>query len=357
MNQPPLNPTPASQTGADRNAGPQSAPNPFLAGAPPAGRGALKWAVPSAFLGAASVLGLYYLAFTPLAVPAAEPAVIPPPRLIPEATDNPGPPPGAGPAAPLAKAKDKPGPVLPPMTGNERTSAAPQTTAEPETGQASAPAPPPDAGAPVPAPEAAPFKIGRHKGEAVIGQLLRQAHQAYHAAEYARAGRLYRQVLQREADHRAARLGLGAIALLENDPARAYPHYARLLSLNPDDALALGGLLALPGAGGLDEGALARIPATAAEAPLLHFALGGAHARAGRWAEAERAFREARRLDALQPDYAFNLAVSLDRQGRHKAALGYYREAVTLARNNKAHFDPAALQRRIATLTEFGAGP
>lgn len=357
MNQPPLNPAPASQTGADRNAGPQSASNPFLAGAPPAGRGALKWAVPSAFLGAASVLGLYYLAFTPLAVPAAEPAVIPPPRLIPEATDNPGPPPGAGPAAPLAKAKDKPGPVMPPMTGNERTSAAPQTTAEPETGQASAPAPPPDAGAPVPAPEAAPFKIGRHKGEAVIGQLLREAHQAYHAAEYARAGRLYRQVLQREADHRAARLGLGAIALLENDPARAYPHYARLLSLNPDDALALGGLLALPGAGGLDEGALARIPATAAEAPLLHFALGGAHARAGRWAEAERAFREARRLDALQPDYAFNLAVSLDRQGRHKAALDYYREAVTLARNNKAHFDPAALQRRIATLAEFGAGP
>ena len=115
--------------------------------------------------------------------------------------------------------------------------------------------------------------------------------------------------------------------------------------------------MALPGAGGLAEGALAGIPATLAEAPLLHFALGGAHARAGRWAEAERAFREARRLDASRPDYAFNLAVSLDRQGRHKAALDYYREAATLARNNKAHFDPAALQRRIATLAEFGAGP
>ena len=351
MNQRPLNPAEPGQTGADKDAGPQPAPNPFLAGAPPAGRGALKWAVPSAFLGAVSVLGLYYLAFTPLAVPAAEPAAIAPPRLIPEATDNPGP------AAPLMEAKDKPGPVLPPMTGHERRSAAPQTAAEPETGQESAPAPAPRADAPVPAPRAAPFKIGRHKGEAVIGQLLRQAHKAYHAAEYARAGRLYRQVLQREADHRAARLGLGAIALLENDPARAYPHYARLLSLNPDDSLALGGLLALPGAVGLAEGALAGIPATLAEAPLLHFALGGAHARAGRWAEAERAFREARRLDESHPDYAFNLAVSLDRQGRHEAALGYYREAVALARDQQAHFDPAALQRRIATLAEFGAGP
>ena len=352
MNPPPLNPAEPGQAGADRNAGPQPAPNPFLASAPPAGRGALKWAVPSAFLCAASVLGLYYLAFTPLAVPAAEPAVIAPPRLIPAVTDNPGPPP-----ATLAEAEDGPGPVMPPMTGAEDLSAAPQTTAEPETGQESAPAPPPRADAPVPAPQTTPFKIGRHQGEAVIGQLLREAHQAYHAAEYARAGRLYRQVLQREADHRAARLGLGAIALLDNDPARAYPHYARLLSLNPDDALALGGLLALPGAGGLAEGALAGIPATLAEAPLLHFALGGAHARAGRWAEAERAFREARRLDALHPDYAFNLAVSLDRQGRHEAALDYYREAVALARDQPAHFDPAALQRRIATLAEFGAGP
>ena len=304
--------------------------------------------MPSAFLCAASVLGLYYLAFTPLAVPAAEPAVIAPPRLIPEATDNPGPPPAA-----LAEAEDGPGPVMP-LTGAEDLSAAPQT-AEPETGQESAP--PPGADAPVPAPQTTPFKIGRRQGEAVIGQLLREAHQAYHAAEYARAGRLYRQVLQREADHRAARLGLGAIALLENDPARAYPHYARLLGLNPDDALALGGLLALPGAGGLAEDALAGIPATLAEVPMLHFALGGAHARAGRWAEAERAFREARRLDALRPDYAFNLAVSLDRQGRHKAALDYYREAVALARDQQAHFDPAALQRRIATLAEFGAGP
>ena len=352
MNQPPLNPAEPGQTGTDRDAGLQPALNPFLAGAPPAGRGALKWAVPSAFLGAASVLGLYYLAFTPLTVPAAEPAVIAPPSLIPAATDNPGP----GPAA-LAEAEDGPGPVMPPTTGVEDLSAAPQTTAEPAISQESAQPPAPRADAPPPAPQAAPFRIGRHKGEAVIGQLLREAHQAYHAAEYARAGRLYRQVLQREADHRAARLGLGAIALLENDPARAYPHYARLLNLNPDDALALGGLLALPGAGGLAEGALARIPAQAAKAPLLHFALGGAHARAGRWAEAERAFSEARRLDALHPDYAFNLAVSLDRQGRHKAALDYYREAVALARDQQAHFDPVALQRRIATLAEFGAGP
>ena len=352
MNQPPLNPPTASQAGTDRDAGPRPAPNPFLAGAPPAGRGALKWAVPSAFLCAASVLGLYYLAFTPLTVPAAEPAVIAPPSLIPEATDNPGPPPAA-----FEEAEDGPGPVTPLPTGAEALSAAPPTTAESETSQESAPAPPPQADAPVPAPQTAPFRIRRHKGEAVIGQLLREAHQAYHAAEYARAGRLYRQVLQRAPDHRAARLGLGAIALLDNDPARAYPHYARLLGLNPDDALALGGLLALPGAGSLAEGALAGIPATLAEAPLLHFALGGAHARAGRWAEAERAFREARRLDESRPDYAFNLAVSLDRQGRHEAALDYYREAVALARDQQAHFDPAALQRRIATLAEFGAGP
>ena len=344
------NPAASSQAGADRDAGhPQPTPavNIFLAGAPPRGRGSLKWAVLSAFFCAASVLGLYYLAFTPLAVPAAEPAVIAPPRLMPESTDDTG----AGPAAPLAEAGDGPGPVMPLTIRAEGTSAAPQTAAEPTIGQESAPAT--GAGAPVPA----PFKIGRHRGEAVIGQLLRQAHNAYHAAEYARAGRLYRQVLQRTPDHRAARLGLGAIALLENDPAAAYPHYARLLSLNPDDPLALGGLMALPGAGGLAEGAGQRIPATAARTPALYFALGGMHAREARWAEAERAFGEAHRLDGLNPDYAFNLAVSLDHQGRHKAALDYYNKAMTLARDNQSHFDPRAATRRIATLREFGAGP
>ena len=240
---------------------------------------------------------------------------------------------------------------MPLTIGGEDTSAAPQTAAETTIVQESAPAT--GADAPVPA----PFKIGRHKGEAVIGQLLRQAHNAYHAAEYARAGRLYRQVLRREPDHRAARLGLGAIALLENDPAAAYPHYARLLSLNPDDALALGGLMALPGAGGLAEGALARIRATQTEAPLLYFSLGGMHAREARWAEAERAFGEAHRLDGLNPDYAFNLAVSLDHQGRHKAALDYYNKAMALARDNPSHFDRAAATRRIANLKAFGAGP
>ena len=346
-------PAASSQAGKDRDAGhPQAAPavNLFLADAPPRGRGSLKWAVLSAFLCAISFLGLYYLAFTPLAVPAAEPAVIAPPRLMPESTDDTGPSTGAGPAAPLAEAGNRPGP-MPLTTGAEDTSAAPQTAAEPAIGQE--PAPATGADAPVPA----PFKIGRHKGEAVIGQLLRQAHNAYHAAEYARAGRLYRQILQRTPDHRAARLGLGAIALLENDPAAAYPHYARLLSLNPDDALALGGLLALPGAGGLAEGALARIPATAARTPALYFALGGMHAREARWAEAERAFGEAHRLDGLNPDYAFNLAVSLDHQGRHKAALDYYNKAMALARDNQSHFDRAAATRRIANLKAFGAGP
>lgn len=344
-------PAASSQAGRDQDAGhPQAAPaaNLFLADAPPKGRGSLKWAVLSAFLCAISVLGLYYLAFTPLAVPAAEPSVIAPPRLMPESTDDTGPPTGAG---PLAETGDGPGPVMPLTTGAEDTSAAPQTAAEPTIGQASAPAT--DADAPVPA----PFKIGRHKGEAVIGQLLRQAHNAYHAAEYARAGRLYRQVLRRAPNHRAAHLGLGAIALLENDPAAAYPHYARLLSLNPDDTLALGGLMALPGAAGLDEGALEQIRAKQTEAPLLYFALGGMHAREARWAEAERAFGEAHRLDGLNPDYAFNLAVSLDRQGRHKAALDYYNKAMALARDNQSHFDRAAATRRIASLRELGAGP
>lgn len=361
------NPAASSQAAADSDAGhPQPAPaaNIFLAGAPPKGRGSLKWAVLSAFFCAASFLGLYYLAVNPLAVPAAEPAVIAPPRLVPESTDLDKPPQtGTGQAARTAPPEDTgdgPRQAVPRAASAEDRNVARPAMPEPATGHKSGAAPPPPAiseHAHIPAPQTAPYTISRHRGEAVIGQLLRQAYNAYQAADHARAGRLYRQVLRREPDNRAAHLGLGAIALRANNMAGAYPHYARLLSLDPDDTLALGGLMALPGAAGLDEGALERIRAKETEAPLLYFSLGGMHAREARWAEAERAFGEAHRLDGLNPDYAFNLAVSLDHQGRHKAALDYYNKAMALARDNQSHFDRAAATRRIASLKAFGAGP
>ena len=345
-----INPAASKQAGDNSDTGnPRPAPdaNIFLAGAPPQGQGLFKWAVLSALLITASFPGLYYLAVSPLAetLPAAgsEIGMLPLPVVGPLRLD-----PGDRDAAALNPARP-----IPAAADNDRT---------PETGTARAASPKPAAAASSVAPAAtdtdahgpAPFEISRHQADDAVGRLLRQAFDAYHAAEYARAARLYREVLAQAPDNRDAHLGLGAIALGENNAADAYAHYARLLKLNPDDMLALNGLMALPGAAGLDERALARLPAKEAEAPLLYFSLGGVYARQSRWAEAAEAFRAAHGLAGRNPDYAFNLAVSLDHLGQYRAALNYYHKAMTLARANKAHFDPAAVKRRIATLEESG---
>ena len=88
----------------------------------------------------------------------------------------------------------------------------------------------------------------------------------------------------------------------------------------------------------------------APDQPLLHFTLGKLHASKPKWPEAQEAFFNAYRLDTSNPDYALNLAVSLDRLGQRQTALDYYNTAIDLARNSPAGFDPGLIQERINTL-------
>jgi tetratricopeptide (TPR) repeat protein len=88
-----------------------------------------------------------------------------------------------------------------------------------------------------------------------------------------------------------------------------------------------------------------------------HFAQGRAHARAGDWTAAHRAFARAVELDA-RPDHVFNLAVSLEHLGRSADALGHYRAALTIARQRPAGFDPRVALERVAVLAVSpGAAP
>ena len=82
----------------------------------------------------------------------------------------------------------------------------------------------------------------------------------------------------------------------------------------------------------------------------LHFALGNLYAEQARWAEAQQSYFEAYRLDNSSPDYAFNLAVSLDRLAQSRPALEFYRRAEELATEFPATFDTAVAQRRAAEL-------
>lgn len=199
---------------------------------------------------------------------------------------------------------------------------------------------------------AAPVIIERVQVEDPVEVLLRRAYDDYQSQNHVAAAALYRQVLTREPGNRDALLGMAACAQNngQRDEARAY--YRRLLELDPRDSLAMSGLLSLrDGADAIQESS--RIKMMLDQEPgaaHLHFSLGAQYVAQSRWAEAQQAFFQALRHAPENPDYAYNLAVTLDRLGQSAAALGYYRQARQLAQGRQTGFELSRVERRIGTL-------
>ena len=91
-------------------------------------------------------------------------------------------------------------------------------------------------------------------------------------------------------------------------------------------------------------------------AAFLYFSLGNLHAAIFRWPEARQAFAEACRLEGDNPDYAYNLAVSLEHAGDRSAALDAYQTALELAHDRPVQFDDSVVMARITALLETSHG-
>lgn len=195
-------------------------------------------------------------------------------------------------------------------------------------------------------------RIARRRPTLGIDQAVAEGYAAFQRGDLATAEARYNAALARRPQTRDALIGLGAIALKRGNLAQAYRHYGEALERYPGDPVASAALLALTEAGG--EGGAARLKLLLDEHPdlaVLHFALGNWYARQLRWADAQLAYFDAARLDAGNADFAFNLAVSLDRLGQGKAALGYYQKSITLADSTGASFNPADALARIGALS------
>jgi tetratricopeptide (TPR) repeat protein len=294
-------------------------------------------------------------------VPApAQPAVGTAPAPAPEPGATPDPAEDAGTPEPAVA---DPVPATPPPV-TQTAGAPPETTA-------TAAALMPDNGAAASAPATAPaltLEITRSAGNASVDPQLQEAYSRFRAGELDDAARRYQAVIDQSPGNRDALLGLGAIALQQQNPAQARAYYSRLLALNPQDHLARTGLMqSLSSLGAAERettlrNMLAAAPGassntSSASAPL-HFALGNLYAQQQRWQDAQAAYfnalLQARRSTAepVNPDYAFNLAISLERLGQSKAAVEYYREAQNLARTTRGSFDTTLLNQRLATLEQ-----
>jgi len=176
---------------------------------------------------------------------------------------------------------------------------------------------------------------------------------AYLAGDLATARTDYQAALREDAGNRDALLGLAATDVRSGRYEAAEAAYLRLLQNDPTDSNAHAGLIALR-ASRLDplatESRVKNLLAADPGANVLHFTLGNQLAQQGRWAEAQQAYFKAMAADPDNPDFAFNLAVSLDHLRQSKLAADYYRRAVALAEKHGAGFDLAAARTRAAQL-------
>jgi len=249
--------------------------------------------------------------------------------------------------------------VLPATTGipPARPERKPVATSPP-TSPPSTPAPATHDAAPrrdarsVPLPAvASPQAAGRLVIENRPSPLL-QAHVALRAGDLVQAERLYRETLATQPDQPDAHLGLALIEQSHGATAAAVAHYRAVLNVIPAQPQAWAGLSDLAGDAELDtmESQLRGLIASRPEASL-HFALGNLFARQSRWADAQQSFFAASTAAPQNADYAFNLAVALDRMGKGKVALGHYARALSLAADARAvQFDTAAARTRLAEL-------
>ncbi len=201
--------------------------------------------------------------------------------------------------------------------------------------------------------EPSAIKITKSRRRDLVDPDTTAAYRAYQRGDYRRAERLYRTVLSRHPEQRDALLGIAAVAARHGQTEQAQRYYGRLLQINPRDSVAHAALSGLQGEAGRDlsESKLKLLLDDTPHAGQLHFSLGNLYARQGRWAEAQEAYFKAFGTESRNPDYVFNLAVSLDRMGQAKTAVGYYRQALVLADRRSVNFNTSQVLSRIQTLS------
>ena len=175
---------------------------------------------------------------------------------------------------------------------------------------------------------------------------------AFSTGDLARATEEYTRALRANPLDRDALLGLAAIDIRNQNFGSAEARYIKVLELDPRDAYAQAALMGLRGSGDAQqsESRLKTMIAQQPDSAALSFALGNQYASQRRWAEAQQAYFAAFSGDPENPDYAYNLAISLDHLRQPRLALEYYQRALALAGNRPVGFNTAQAQARVRDL-------
>jgi tetratricopeptide (TPR) repeat protein len=217
---------------------------------------------------------------------------------------------------------------------------------------AAAAAPRPEQLPPLQAPDNGEIRVARSMQASTVAPVLDGAYSAFNSGDLPTAQQQYNEALNQDPNNRDALLGAAAVAARQGQKDQAAAFYLRLLELSPNDGAATAGLVGLrQGDISSSEARLKAILATNPEAAPVLFALGNLYAQQGRWPDAQQAYFRANGAAPDNPDYAYNLAVGLDRLNQPKLALTYYQRALALAQDKAVGFDRNALRKRLHELS------
>lgn len=187
--------------------------------------------------------------------------------------------------------------------------------------------------------------------------LLESAYASFQAGGTEKAQKTYREVIALDPNQIDAWLGLAVIAHAAKRTDPAIEYYKRVLRLDPNNGTALAGLNGLvnPAQAPGEESRLRELLATTPQSPELNNALGLMMASQARWPEAQQLFFKARSSAPLEPQYAFNLAISLDRMRKTELARQQYAFALELVNGKRPGFDVEAAKARLVALSNASA--
>lgn len=198
------------------------------------------------------------------------------------------------------------------------------------------------------------IKISTSSKTADQDRWLAGAYAAYQRGDDEAALKKYNQVLEVDPLNRNALLARAAIAIQNGDIASAIADYQLLLLQNPKDSLAMSSLISVTSISPLQsETQLKLMIRDEPNSPYLNFVLANIYGAQNRWQEAQSLYFKALENNPKDPNYAYNLAISLEHISKPKVAIAYYEKALVNINKGLATFDEDVVSLRLEMLRKL----
>ena len=185
---------------------------------------------------------------------------------------------------------------------------------------------------------------------------LSEAYSAYELGQLELSQQKFSEVLSLEPKNITAMIGLGGIATSKGQYYVAMDYYQQALNVEPNSLEVYEAIANLSPNIKLNSDwndSLKNMATIYPDSAALQFALGNLYASSNDWLAAQESYFNAYSLDMNNPDFAVNLAISLDQLGKYALAGQYYTQALALAGSKKVNFIVLDIKNRLISIRQF----